>query len=129
VVAAAALLLLAGDARVNADRSAGFAPAPTRPFASIAGFGRGSLPLPDLGGTLFTTTRLRLVELAGLCDRTGARTLTDDTSSFRRYVFEDVRSTFIQVHGSWAGWAALHQDPRLLRDPAPLHETWQSGES
>jgi hypothetical protein len=53
----------------------------------------------------------------------------DDTRAFHDYVFEDVRPTFIHVHGSWAGWAALHEDPRLARDYAPLHETWENGES
>ncbi len=141
-VPVAATLLMAEDARVNADRSVDFALAPTVPFARIADFGRGydalaaslpsgrgSLLLPDLGGTLFTATRLKLVDLAGLCDKTVARTLMDDSLAFHRYVFEDVRPTFIHVHGSWAGWAALHQDARFLRDYAPLHETWEGGAS
>ncbi len=141
-VPVAAVLLMAEDARVNADRSIDFSLAPTVPFARIEEFGRGydaltaslpsgrgSLLLPDLGGTLFTTTRLKLIDLAGLCDRTVARTLMDDTVAFHRYVFEDVQPTFIHVHGSWASWAALHGDPRFARDYAPLHEAWGGGES
>lgn len=141
-VPVAAMFLMAEDARVNADRSMDFARSPTVPFARIADFGRaydglaaflpagrGSLLLPDLGGTLFTTTRLRLYDLAGLCDRTVARTLMDDTEAFHDYVFEDARPSFIHVHGSWAGWAALHADPRFIRDYVPLHETWAGEEA
>ena len=140
-VPVAAMLLVAEDARVNADRSMDFATAPTVPFERIADFGRaydglaaflpggrGSLLLPDLGGTLFTSTRLRLYDLAGLCDKTVARTLMDDTGAFHDYVFETARPSFIHVHGSWAGWAALHGDPRFVRDYVPLHETWSGGE-
>jgi hypothetical protein len=141
-VPVAAMMLLAEDTRVNADRSLDFALAPTVPFARIAEFGRaydklaaalpsghGSLLLPDLGGTLFATTRLRLVDLAGLCDKTVARTLMDDAQAFHDYVFDDVRPKFIHVHGSWAGWAALHQDSRLARDYLPLYETWVGGQA
>jgi hypothetical protein len=141
-VPVAAMLLLAEAARVNADRSMDFARSPTVPFPRIADFGRaydsmaallptghGSLLLPDLGGTLFTSTRLRLYDLAGLCDKTVARTLMDDTRGFHDYVFEDVRPSFIHVHGNWAGWAALHEDARFVHDYVPLHETWAGGES
>jgi hypothetical protein len=132
------LLLLAEGTRVHAERSLDFARSPTVPFGRIAEFGRAydalaaslptpgdaSLLLPDLGGTLFTTRHLRLHDLAGLCDRTVARTLMSDTSAFHDYVLERVRPTFIHVHGSWASWAAFHADGRFRRDYEVLHEIW-----
>lgn len=139
---AALLLLLAETTRVHADRSLAFSRAPTVPFARIAEFARGyealaaqlpagraSLLLPDLGGTLYEARRLTLVDLAGLCDRTVARTLISDRRRFHEYVFAVAQPTFVHVHGSWAGWAALHSDPRFARDYAPLHEDWTAGEA
>ena len=141
LVPIAALLLLAEGTRVHADRSTDFARSPTVPFARIAEFGRaydalaaslpagrGSLLSPDMGGTLFEARHLRIHDLAGLCDRTVARTLMDDTRAFHDYVFETLEPTFIHVHKSWAGWAAIHEDARFERDYAALHEDWGGGE-
>jgi hypothetical protein len=137
-LAGVALLFVLRCADVYASRSADFAHRPTVPFARIAEFGRGydelagrvratspSLLAPDLGGTLFEARRLRVYDLAGLCDRTVARTLMSDTSAFHDYVFDSAQPTFIHVHGTWAGWAALHKDARFARDYVALHEVWE----
>jgi hypothetical protein len=114
-----------------------FASNPTVPFARVAAFsGNGynevakllgrrdaSLLTADLGGTLFYS-KLRVFDLAGLCDRTVARTLRRDRPAFLRYVFDEARPTFIHVHASWAQWASFHEDPRFARDYVPLSETW-----
>lgn len=133
---AAASLALA-TAATNVPRTLAFARDPTVPFAWIRalggdGFGAvaraahvsgGSVLLPDVGGALYAS-RLRVHDLAGLCDRTTARTIGADAAAFRDYVFVTLRPTFVHVHGVWAERAALHDDPRLARDYVVLRETW-----
>jgi hypothetical protein len=134
-VLAAVLVLETTPAFVS--RSASFAETPTVPFGRIVEFARGyetlaqrlgrpdpSLLTPDLGGMLYSTG-LTVHDLAGLCDRTVARTLTRDRAAFHDYVFERLAPTLIHVHASWAGWAGFHDDPRFLRDYAALHEQWE----
>jgi hypothetical protein len=138
LVPTAAVLLLAETTAANAARSTDFSLRPTVPFTAIATFAkaydelaeraavdRPSLLAPDLGGTLFHVKRLRVYDLAGLCDKTVARTLMVDTQRFHDYVFREIRPTFIHVHGSWSEWAALHEDARFTRDYAPLLEEWR----
>jgi hypothetical protein len=133
---AAALVLLTESSVAHAHRSSDFARNPTVPFARISEFaqaydrlagtlppGEHSLLAPDLGGTLFHA-KLRVFDLAGLCDRTIARTLMGDRQAFHDYVFEIARPTFIHIHASWAEWAAPHADPRFARDYTPLFEAW-----
>jgi hypothetical protein len=132
-----AILLLAEGTRLAARRSTDMAVQPVVPFARVAAFtqaydrladlldaGPHSFLGPDLGGTLFYG-KLRVFDLAGLCDREVARTLMNDTPAFHEYVFERARPTFIHFHGSWGIAAALHSDPRFARDYLPLHETWE----
>jgi len=136
---AVAFFVLSADVHAHAVRSMGFARNPTVPFSRIVEFGRGydalarqtgaaspSLLAPDLGGTLFEARHLRIYDLAGLCDRIVARTLMRDRHAFHAYVFEVARPTFIHVHGTWSGWAALHMDARFARDYVPLHEEWRA---
>jgi hypothetical protein len=133
---AAVVLLLAESVSVHAARTDDFARNPTVPFGRISEFARAydrlasalgpgthSLLTPDLGGMLYTT-RLRVYDLAGLCDRTIARTLMDDATAFHDYVFAATRPTFIHIHGTWSDWARLHADARFARDYAVLYETW-----
>jgi hypothetical protein len=123
-----------GTAALAASRSLSFAAAPTVPFTEVQetfgtafnGFAErlgvgagGSFLLPDLGGTLWTS-KLRVVDLAGLCDPVIARTLTRDRPAFHAYVFEQVKPTFIHMHEGWTLAAALGADPRLERDYVPL---------
>jgi hypothetical protein len=136
---AVALLVLTETLHVQAARSGDFARNPTVPFARVSEFGRAydrlaaaawaaspSLLAPDLGGTLFEARHLRIYDLAGLCDRTIARTLMTNSAAFHDYIFDSARPTFIHVHGSWSGWAELHKDARFLRDYVPLHEVWDA---
>lgn len=138
-VAAAGLALaaVAASVFVHVPRSADFASGPIVPFAEVAAFdghgfnrlaeelppGELSLLTPDVGGTLYYS-RLKVYDLVGLCDRTAARTLTTDTAAFHRYVFEQLRPTFIHVHRSWAGWAAFHTSERFQAEYVPVREVW-----
>ena len=134
-VAIAAPVLVAATAFLHGARSRDFAQNPVVPFSRVAAFsGRGynrladivggpgaSLLTPDMGGTLFYST-MKVYDLAGLCDREIARTLRSDHPAFLRYVFDEVRPTFIHVHASWAEWADLSADPRLRRDYVAIAE-------
>ncbi|HVT17737.1 MAG TPA: hypothetical protein VHQ90_16355 [Thermoanaerobaculia bacterium] len=115
--------------------SLAFAARPTVPMAQVArdfglGFNRyaamlrvrdASILLPDLGGTLYSS-RLRVYDLAGLCDRTIARTLRHHQHDFYDYVFARLRPTFIHTHEYWTAAAHLEADPRFRRDYVPLVE-------
>jgi hypothetical protein len=138
VTVAATCSAVAATALVHGERSRAFAAGPIVPFARVAAFsGHGyndlaeilgapdaSLLTPDLGGTLYYS-RLRVYDLAGLCDPVIARTLRDDRPRFLDYVFEEARPTFIHAHASWAEWAAFVDDPRFSRDYVPVSETWE----
>jgi hypothetical protein len=116
-------------------RSRDFAEDPVVPFSRVAAFGGHgynrladivgrpgiSLLTPDMGGALFYS-RMRVYDLAGLCDRVIAHTLRADRPAFLHYVFDEARPTFIHVHASWAEWADLAADPRLRRDYVAIAE-------
>jgi hypothetical protein len=141
VAIALALCLAATSAAVHASRTADFAARPVVPLADVAryygdGYNRladvlgapsPSLLAPDVGGTLLVS-RLRVYDLVGLCDAVTARTLRRDSAAFHRYVFEEIRPTFVHVHGPWSGWAALHSDPRFAAEYAVIRETWNGAE-
>jgi hypothetical protein len=89
-------------------------------FADALGLREASFLVPDIGGALWAS-RLRIYDLAGLTDRTVARTLRKDPEAFHQYVLGEVRPTFVLVHGPWAVMAALNRDPRFARDYVPLY--------
>ena len=143
VALALVLAAVTADSAVrHAERSADFASYSITPFKRVAAFAgdgynalaealgaeRPSVLVPDVGGALYYS-RLRVYDLVGLCDRTTARTLTRDTAGFHRYVLEEIRPTFIHVHGPWSEWASFHASPLFARDYAPIFEEWTSAES
>ncbi len=121
-------------ALVQVKETIKFAAKPTTPLARVSEiFGRRfnrcaelvgvptpSILLPDLGGTLLHS-KMRVIDLAGLCDRTIAITLGNDRRRFYDYVFETTQPTFIHVHGWWTWFAHLDSDPRLARDYVLIH--------
>jgi hypothetical protein len=92
-------------------------------LADVLATPRPSLLTPDMGGTLLYS-RLRVHDLIGLCDRTAARTLMYDTPAFHRYALDELRPTFIHVHGPWAEWAAFHTSDRFKEDYVAIREDW-----
>ncbi|OQO89954.1 hypothetical protein B1813_19140 [Saccharomonospora piscinae] len=85
-------------------------------YADILGVERGTLLLPDLGGSAMTS-RLRLVDMAGLAEPTIAAFLRDsDKSGLRDYVLDEVKPTFIHSRGPWSAGNGIPSDPRLSRD-------------
>jgi hypothetical protein len=85
-------------------------------YADLLGLPAGTLLAPDLGGTALTS-RLGLIDLAGLADVRIARYWADDDmAGLRNYVFTEARPTFIQAHGFWNTQTGLIADPRLSTD-------------
>lgn len=131
-VRVAALATLAGLfillLRHDRQRLAHFAAKPTLPLAVVEerfgarfntlaetlGVSHGSILLPDLGGTLLRS-ELRIYDLAGLVDRTIARSwfYRRDSKRFLDYVFEEARPSFIHVHDPWHRLTPLLLDPRF----------------
>ncbi len=92
--------------------------------------GQGSVLAPDLGGLLLSS-RLRVHDLAGLCDRTIARTLDRDPEALARYVFEELRPDFLHMNPKWAVKSRLGAWPRFLEEYVALHEypQWEGFDS
>ncbi len=90
-------------------------------YADSLGIQNGSFLVPDIGGTLYYG-KLRIYDLAGLCDPVTARTLQKDRARFLNYVFVEIKPTFIHTHGWFTTTARFHEDPRFERDYTPLYE-------
>jgi hypothetical protein len=90
-------------------------------YADSLGIENGSFLVPDIGGTLYYS-KLRIYDLAGLCDPVIARTMQKDRPRFLDYVFEEVKPTFIHIHGWFTTTARFHEDPRFERDYTSLYE-------
>ncbi|MGH4016203.1 MAG: hypothetical protein ACRDSL_20225 [Pseudonocardiaceae bacterium] len=85
-------------------------------YADILGLQRGTVLAPDLGGTALTS-RLGLIDLAGLADLRIARYWADDDmAGLRNYIFTEARPTFLQAHGFWNTKTGIISDPRLTAD-------------
>lgn len=83
--------------------------------------GDGSVLLADIGGALYYS-ELRVYDLAGLTDRTIARTLSKNQPEFYDYVFETLRPDFIRVKGAWAYLSRFDADPRFREWYVPICE-------
>ncbi|MEU6390761.1 hypothetical protein [Streptomyces sp. NPDC046939] len=91
-----------------------------RPGATVA--------LPDLGGTLLTS-RLRVLDLAGLTDRTIADAYAaHDKAALTRHVLAEVRPALVHTHGPWTPKTGL--TPARLRAAgyAPLYREGDGGD-
>jgi len=95
-------------------------------YAARLGLTGASVALADLGGNLYYSS-LRVVDLAGLCDKTIARTLRKDTAAFHDYLFDEVKPTFIHLAGPWVHIAVLDSDERFRRDYVAIRELVSGG--
>lgn len=124
-----------------ADHADRFATAPTFPmcfvadrygrvfnaYADILGTDRASLLLADFGGSALTS-RLRLIDLAGLADRRIADLVhAGDTAGLRDYVFTQVKPTFITSHLPGGRFTGIPTDPRLARDYYQIFDSPEPG--
>jgi hypothetical protein len=93
-------------------------------YADLLDLKDGSLLLPDIGGTSMTT-RLRVIDMAGLADtRIGQYTRDNDKAGLRDYVFGTVKPTFVTSHGIWNPGTGIALDPRL---PLDYYEIYNDG--
>ena len=92
-------------------------------YAEALHIKNASLLIPDLGGTLYYSD-LRIYDLAGLTDKTIARTLRDDKKAFYDYVFDTLKPTFIHTHKVWAYLSDFDNDPRFREDYVPIRESY-----
>jgi hypothetical protein len=82
-----------------------------------------SLLTPDIGGHLYSS-KLKIFDLGGLCDRTIANTFNKITGkdNFYNYIFKEIKPTIILTHSIWARLTQFDNDPRFRRDYFPLQE-------
>lgn len=136
----AVILFVAQAFVVFGARSLTFRSNPPVPLSAIQrygaeGFGRlaGMVHAPnpsiltsDLGGMLLDS-QLRVVDLAGLCDRTVAKaiSISGDPSRLHDYVFAETKPTFMHVVGTFVRLSRFHSDPRFERDYVPIYESWE----
>lgn len=98
----------------------------TNQYADILHLDKATMLGPDLGG-LALTTRLTVVDMAGLADATIAKyTRDEDKAGMRDYIFDVVKPTFVVSHGIWNSGTGVAIDPRIRRD---YHEIYRHGES
>jgi hypothetical protein len=134
------IVFLAASAVEFNERAEQFSASPTVPLETIAktnaqrfnryadalGLSDASLAVPDVGGALMYS-RLRIVDMAGLCDRRVGRLISRDKSSdLRDYLLGEARPTFIQIHGFWAGEFNLYADPRFADQYVAISEELHS---
>jgi len=90
-------------------------------YAKLLNVKKGSFLLPDVGGALYYSN-LRIYDLAGLTDKTIARTLGKNQQEFYDYVFENIKPTFIHTHGFWTYKSQFDKDERFRKDYIPIKE-------
>ncbi|MEV4313498.1 hypothetical protein [Actinocrispum sp. NPDC049592] len=130
VLAAGVVLALVPAWSLFKGASDGFRAAPTVPmctiaerpsrvdnvYADILGIQQGSLLTADVGATALTS-RLRIIDLAGLSDSAMADFWADHRwDDLTDYVFDTVKPTFIEQHSPWSDGVKVSTDPRLIRD-------------
>lgn len=129
VIAVLVISLLALYVPEHTQRIIQFSKSPTVPLERIARqfsdrFDRYALSLelenasfltPDMGGTLYYSN-LRIYDLAGLCDRTIARTRGKDQAAFYDYIFDEIKPTFIHTHGFFTAVNEFDRDDRFDDD-------------
>jgi hypothetical protein len=72
------------------------------------------LLLPDLGGTLLLSNS-RVVDVAGLCDKTIGRMYKSGTNpaQFAQYILDTVQPDLIHVHLYWSWKSGVTHSPRF----------------
>lgn len=93
-------------------------------YADRLGISHGSVLAPDLGGLLLTS-RLEVVDLAGLTDtRIGRLRGQHNVHGIADYVFDELHPTFIHTHVPWN--RGITSDPRLRQQYVSLlgHQDW-----
>ncbi|MEU5954180.1 hypothetical protein [Streptomyces sp. NPDC047525] len=97
-------------------------------YAAYLGLRDATVALPDLGGTLLTS-RLRVVDVAGLTDRRVAEAYAAaDTARLRDYVLNDVRPELLHVHAAWTRKTGLTVPRLAAAGYVPLYREGEGGD-
>ncbi|MEV0528131.1 hypothetical protein AB0I66_32380 [Streptomyces sp. NPDC050439] len=97
-------------------------------YASYLGLRDATVALPDLGGTLLTS-RLRVVDVAGLTDRRVADAYAArDTPALRRYLLDEVRPELLHVHAAWTAKSGLTEPRLAAAGYVPLYREGNGGD-
>ncbi|MEU6678183.1 hypothetical protein [Streptomyces sp. NPDC046925] len=97
-------------------------------YAARLGLRDATVALPDLGGTLLTS-RLRVVDLAGLTDRRVATAYAAaDPAALRDYVLNDVRPELLHVHAAWTRRTGLTPPLLAAAGYVPLYAEGNGGD-
>ncbi len=104
-----------GNPVVTFERIANTYAYPFNSYAEKLGLKDASFLVPDLGGTLYYS-KLKIYDLAGLCDKTIARLHPRKQPAFYDYVFDEIKPTFIHTHGYFTSISQFDTDDRFARD-------------
>lgn len=97
-------------------------------YARHLGLRDATVALPDLGGTLLTS-RLRVVDVAGLTDRRVADAYAaGDTAALRDYVLNEVRPELLHVHAAWTAKSGLTVPRLAAAGYVPLYREGSGGD-
>ncbi|MGW7084083.1 hypothetical protein ACWGH2_11385 [Streptomyces sp. NPDC054871] len=97
-------------------------------YAGYLGLRDATVALPDLGGTLLTS-RLRVLDLAGLTDRRLADAYAaGDTAALRHHVLDEVRPELLHVHAAWTGKTGLTEPRLTAAGYVPLYREGNGGD-
>ncbi|MWA11479.1 hypothetical protein [Streptomyces sp. BA2] len=97
-------------------------------YAGYLGLRDATVALPDLGGTLLTS-RLRVLDLAGLTDRRLADAYAaGDTAALRHHVLNEVRPELLHVHAAWTGKTGLTEARLTAAGYVPLYHEGNGGD-
>lgn len=114
-------------------RSAAFAASPTISFEGVRAVttriglvtdrlpGRPAVLIPDVGGALWED-RFRVVDLAGLTDRSFPREMRHDPEPVRRQVLEVIRPEGIYLHSFWLRATGFEHDSVFRATYVPVWE-------
>ncbi|MGW7273215.1 hypothetical protein ACWGH5_22140 [Streptomyces sp. NPDC054864] len=97
-------------------------------YATRLGLRDATVALPDLGGTLLTS-RLRVLDLAGLTDRRVADAYAArDTAALRHHVLNEVRPELLHVHAAWTAKTGLTEPLLATAGYVPLYREGNGGD-
>ena len=97
-------------------------------YAERLGLRHATVALPDLGGTLLTT-RLRVLDLAGLTDRRIADAYASgDMRALRDHVLRAERPELLHVHGAWVNKPGLTAARLADAGYVPLYRQQNGGD-
>ncbi|MFG2496600.1 hypothetical protein ACGFSB_00015 [Streptomyces sp. NPDC048441] len=97
-------------------------------YATYLGLRDATVALPDIGGTLLTS-RLRVVDIAGLTDRRVADAYARaDKSALRHYVLNEVRPELLHVHAAWTAKSGLTTPRLAAAGYVPLYREGNGGD-